>query len=76
MSTTAAYLTQTAASVIIDPKNPMGPDAMVRWHDRIGGPRDTARRRIWTTELCEQIRAARAKARVVRAASAVSARGA
>jgi hypothetical protein len=60
-------LSQTLAAVAIDPERPPGPHALVRWHDRVGGPRDFYGRRIWTPEICDAIRVARERSREARA---------
>jgi hypothetical protein len=59
-TSTSAYLTQAAAAVLIDSERPPSRDTLILWHDRIRGPRDTYGRRIWTHEVCEQVRRARA----------------
>lgn len=56
-------LTHAAAAVEIDPKQPLGADALREWHDKVGGPKDTNGRRIFTPEVCKKIRAARARSR-------------
>jgi hypothetical protein len=61
----AEYLTQTGAAVAIDPERPPSPDTLVRWHDRVKGPRDGYGRRIWTSQIVEAIRQARAQAQHV-----------
>jgi len=63
-----AYLTQAAAAVLIDSERPPSRDTLILWHDRIRGPRDTYGRRIWTGEVCEQVRRARAESRKASAA--------
>jgi hypothetical protein len=63
------YLSQSMAAALIDPQLPPSRDTLQVWHDRVKGPRDTAGRRIFTDEICEQIRAARAQSREVRAAN-------
>lgn len=69
MQTTGSdYYTQGAAAHAIDPERPPGADALRRWHDRIGGPRDTAGRRIFTAEVCEEIRRARQNPKAIRRA--------
>lgn len=61
------YLSQSIAAQMIDPALPPSRDTLQVWHDRVKGPRDTAGRRIFTDEICEKIRAARAQPREARA---------
>lgn len=56
------YLSQAAAAVAVDPKSPPHRDTLNVWHDKVRGPRDSNGRRIFTSEVCAQIRAARADA--------------
>jgi hypothetical protein len=56
------YFSQPAAANVIDPKNPPSADTLRRWHDKIGGPRDTSGRRVFTKKICQQIKSARSKA--------------
>lgn len=60
------YLSQSAAGHVVDPQRPLSPDTLRVWHDKVHGPKDTAGRRIWTAELCMQIRDARTAAQKVR----------
>jgi len=57
------YFSQSAALVQIDPEQPPSVSTAKALHDRVQGPRDTYGRRIWSSEVIEQIRAARAGAR-------------
>lgn len=59
-------LTMSKAAPLIDPNQPPHRDTIMRWHDRLKLPRDYAGRRIWTQEICERIRKARAEARPAR----------
>lgn len=63
------YLSQAFAAQVIDPERPPSRDTLQVWHDRVEGPRDSAGRRIFTDEICEKIRAARAQPREARAAA-------
>jgi hypothetical protein len=55
------YFSQTAAAPRVDPNCPPSVDTLRLWHDRLGGPRDSAGRRIYTDEMIERIKAARQK---------------
>lgn len=55
------YLSLSSAAVAVDPEKPLSVDALRAWHDRLSCPRDTAGRRIFTSEVIEQIKAARSK---------------
>jgi len=59
--TATEFLSQTAAASVISPDRPLSRDTMQRWHDLVKGPRDSSGRRIWTHEICDQVRKARAK---------------
>jgi hypothetical protein len=62
------YLSQSAAAHFVDPQSPLSADTLRIWHDKVGGPRDSTGRRIWTLTVCEQIRAARVAVRKARSA--------
>lgn len=57
------FLSETRAALLIDPDRPPSGDTVRTWHDRVGGPRDTNGRRIWTPEICERIKAARTRSK-------------
>jgi hypothetical protein len=63
-----AYLSQAAAAFAVDAENPPSGDTLNRWHDRMKGPRTTGGRRVWTSEICAEIREARVSARKAAAA--------
>jgi len=63
---TTLFLSKAAALLEIDSQNPPSVATADTWHDRVGGPRDTARRRIWTPEVCALIAAAIRDARAAR----------
>jgi len=60
-------LSSAAAAVEVNPAAPPSRETLNFWHGRVGGPRDSAGRRIFTPEVCAQIRAARAERRAVSA---------
>jgi len=53
------FLSASKAAAAVDPDRPVHRDTLNKWHDKIGGPRDSNGRRIFTAEVCEQIRQAR-----------------
>lgn len=57
------FYSQTQAAVIISCTTPPSVSTMQRLHDGVGGPRDTAGRRIWTMEVIEAVRIAMAARR-------------
>jgi hypothetical protein len=61
-------LTKAEAANAVDPERPPCSETLNYWFDFVGGPRDSAGRRIHTHETCADIRKAREAARRARAA--------
>ncbi|MBK7252050.1 MAG: hypothetical protein IPI06_14620 [Gammaproteobacteria bacterium] len=64
MTENIQFLVKAEAQQRIDPRRPVSEITANVWHDKVGGPRDTWGRRLWTPEVCDRIREARSAGKV------------